>query len=179
MLSIEGGGGKSCVAYLCVLLPGLALPAHIPSAPLVRALRPRTRAAPAHRHRARPKRPPTSRPATAPLAAPVLPQCPHRPPRGALSACRGSARCDLPRTQSPGRPSGRPSPRRSASPSPTECRLAMMSARHVRPTLAFDPRMQGRIKSVPPPKSAATTKSEIYNRAEVHKNIIEVHPSRH
>ena len=80
LLSIEGGGGKGCVAYLCVLLPGLALPAHIPSAPLVPALRPRTCAAPAHRHRARPKRPPTSRPATAPLATPVLPQCPHRPP---------------------------------------------------------------------------------------------------
>jgi len=39
----------------------------------------------------------------------------------------------------------------------------MMSARHVRPTLAFDPRMQDRIKSIPPPKSAATTKSESYN----------------
>jgi len=39
----------------------------------------------------------------------------------------------------------------------------MMSARHVHPTLAFEPRMQGRIKSGPPPKSGATTNSEISN----------------
>ena len=84
--------------------------------------------------------------------------------RGALSARLRGARCACPRTLSPGRPPSRPCPRRSVSPDTTECRSAMMSARHVHPTLAFEPRMQGRIKSGPPPKSGATTNSEISNR---------------
>ncbi|OSX75395.1 hypothetical protein BU14_0238s0018 [Porphyra umbilicalis] len=126
-------------------------PAHAPPRPTGTGRAPNV-----HPPVARPPRPSRRRSSRSALTA---------PPRGALSACRGSARCDLPRTQSPGRPSGRPSPRRGASPSPTECRLAMMSARHVRPTLAFYPRMQGRIKSARLPKSAATTKSDIYGGA--------------
>jgi len=63
LLSILGGGGKGCVAYLCVLLPGLAQPAHIPSAPLVWVLRPaHAPPRPAGLGRAPNVHPPVSRP---------------------------------------------------------------------------------------------------------------------
>jgi len=113
---------------------------------LGRVLRPLTRATPAHIYRACPKRSSTRRPADAPRAAPVLPLCPHRPPavhsRHDIAALAASVHVNRHRDGRPAAP-GHACPRGGASHHrPTGCRFTAVSARHVRPAVAFEPRIQ-------------------------------------